>query len=134
MLLNSFKHCFMTIFLIGFSSCNMEDLPTTTTAFNDDIEITSITDILISRNMLTELVNEAAKLKDTPATKEIPVEKLAKLMLLLQWNVRDGAKLVPMKEDVSPTYLIEIYARMYTIWFCLTKGLLFSHVKFPTPP
>lgn len=78
----------------------MEDLPTTTTAFGDDTQLSYSSEILISHSMLSDLINEAAKLKDTSVTREVPPERLSKLMLILQWNVRDAAKLVPHNEQV----------------------------------
>lgn len=58
--------------------------------------------------MLSDLVNEAAKLKDTPATREIPTEKLSQLLIVLQWNIRDGAKLIPMAEQACDYCLQEL--------------------------
>lgn len=91
----------LDFFYTFFLSCNIEDLPKTTAAFTDDTDHDLASDILVSRSMLSDLINEAAKLKDTPATREVPKERLSKLLVILQWNVRDGAKLVPMAEQVG---------------------------------
>lgn len=59
--------------------------------------------------MLSDLINESAKLKDTDVTREAPSDRLSKLMLILQWNVRDAAKLVPLNEQVLHSYSYCMY-------------------------
>lgn len=81
-------------------SCNLEDLPTNGAMMANDAEFSVSSDLLISRPMLTELINEAAKLKGSTVTRELPVSKLNKLMNVLHWNVRDGAKLIPIMDQV----------------------------------
>lgn len=75
-------------------------MPTSVNLMSDDTELTISSDILIARSMLSDLIHEAAKLKESSATKEVPREKLNRLMNILHWNVRDGAKLVPMVDQV----------------------------------
>ncbi|GAB1597401.1 nipped-B-like protein A [Argonauta hians] len=50
---------------------------------------------LIPRQILAEICGEAAKLKAQKVTNQIPSDRLVKLLTILQWNVRDGVKLVP---------------------------------------
>ncbi|CAE1303158.1 SCC2 [Acanthosepion pharaonis] len=50
---------------------------------------------LISKQVLSEICGEAAKLKAQKVTNQIPADKLVKLLTILQWNVRDGVKLTP---------------------------------------
>lgn len=55
---------------------------------------------LISKQVLSEICGEAAKLKAQKVTNQIPADKLVKLLTILQWNVRDGVNLSPyMKTD-----------------------------------
>ncbi|KAL5016360.1 hypothetical protein ScPMuIL_005949 [Solemya velum] len=68
----------------------------------DDEEVECPPESLISKSVLTELCGEAAKLKSMAVVNKIPADKLVKLLTILQWNVRDGTKLLPsMAQDVE---------------------------------
>ncbi|XP_033738813.1 nipped-B-like protein isoform X1 [Pecten maximus] len=57
---------------------------------------------LISKQILTELVGETAKLKSMGVLNQVPADKLVKLLTVLQWNIRDGTKLLPnMTQDID---------------------------------
>jgi len=75
-------------------SCVLTDLPTSTDS-QDTGEVSIPDEVRVPKHMLTELINETAKLKESDVTRQVPVEKLGKLMLVLFWNVKDGSKLVP---------------------------------------
>ncbi|XP_053394741.1 nipped-B-like protein isoform X2 [Mercenaria mercenaria] len=50
---------------------------------------------LISRTVLSELTSETAKLKSMGVLNQVPANTLVKLLTILQWNIRDGTKLLP---------------------------------------
>uniref|UniRef100_T1JC53 Nipped-B protein n=1 Tax=Strigamia maritima TaxID=126957 RepID=T1JC53_STRMM len=52
---------------------------------------------LIPRYQLTDLCTEAAKLKKLGAIEQIPSERLVRLLTILERNVRDGAKIIPIQ-------------------------------------
>lgn len=79
-------------------------MPANTTVMMDDTEFSVSSDLLIHRSMLTELINETAKLKGSSVTRDLPTEKLNKLVHTLHWNVKDGARLLPMLDRVCIYY------------------------------
>ena len=56
-------------------------------------------EILIPKYQLQDLANETAKLKSMGATESIPVEKVTKLLSILELNIRDGSKVCPLAGD-----------------------------------
>uniref|UniRef100_A0A5S6Q9S7 Nipped-B protein n=1 Tax=Trichuris muris TaxID=70415 RepID=A0A5S6Q9S7_TRIMR len=65
---------------LGAEAASSEDLPT---------------ECLISRLLLSDLCSEMAKLKAIDALHRIPVDRLCKLVAILDRNVRDGIKFAP---------------------------------------
>ena len=72
----------------------------------DDAEFSVSSDLLIPRSLLGELINETGKLKASYVTRDIPGDKLTKLMHVLHWNVRDGCKLIPTMDQVNTICLV----------------------------
>jgi len=93
-------YCIEQLHFVGYS-CNLEDLPTTTSLSVNDMEFSVSNELLIPRSLLTDLINETAKLKGSLVTKDLPSDKLNKLMNVLHWNVRDGSRLIPMMDQVN---------------------------------
>ncbi|GFU63535.1 nipped-B-like protein [Trichonephila clavipes] len=54
-------------------------------------------EVLIPLHQLQELSNEAAKLKRLHATNQFPPERLVRLLAILERNIVDGAKLLPVQ-------------------------------------
>ena len=79
-------------------------MPATVTLLGDETEFSISSDILVARSMLSDLIHETAKLKGSTVTRDIPIDKLTRLMNILHWNVRDGAKLTPLLDQVGATY------------------------------
>lgn len=61
----------------------------------NDEEFECSPETLISRSVLSELTSETAKLKSMGVLNQIPSNTLVKLLTILQWNIRDGTKLLP---------------------------------------
>ncbi|XP_060588229.1 nipped-B-like protein B isoform X3 [Ruditapes philippinarum] len=61
----------------------------------NDEEVECPPESLISRSVLSELTSETAKLKSMGVLNQIPANTLVKLLTILQWNIRDGTKLLP---------------------------------------
>lgn len=55
---------------------------------------------LIPKYELITLCTEAAKLKSAGAMAVVPTERLVRLMHILEKNIRDGAKVTPMVDEV----------------------------------
>ena len=55
-------------------------------------------EILITKYQAHELATEAAKLKSLDAMDNVPVEKLVKLLNIMQWTVKDGSVVTPLAE------------------------------------
>ena len=53
-------------------------------------------EILIPKYQLQDLASETAKLKSLGAMESIPNDKLVKLLNILELNIRDGSKVVPL--------------------------------------
>ncbi|XP_055932716.1 nipped-B-like protein A, partial [Argiope bruennichi] len=66
-----------------------------TTAIDEDAECA--TEVLIPLPQLQELSNEAAKLKRLHAMNQFPPERLVRLLAILERNIIDGAKLLPVQ-------------------------------------
>lgn len=60
----------------------------------NDEEVECPPESLISKSVLSELCGETAKLKSLGVLNQVPADRLVKLLTILQWNVRDGTKLV----------------------------------------
>ncbi|XP_013407379.1 nipped-B-like protein B isoform X1 [Lingula anatina] len=66
----------------------------------DDESVEIPPEILLSKSALNELCSESAKLKAMGVMNQVPYEKLVKLLTVLAWNIRDGAKILPnMAQD-----------------------------------
>ena len=50
---------------------------------------------MIGKSQLSDMVSEAAKLKAQGLLNQMPQDKLVKLLNILHWNIRDGAKILP---------------------------------------
>ena len=90
---NTFKRFNKTVELIfdKMEDINMNDFD------KDEHEDTEIpTEILIPRYQLTDLAAETAKLKSLGVMESISSERLVKLLNILELNIRDGAKVVPL--------------------------------------
>ncbi len=55
---------------------------------------------LIPKYQLAELCGEAAKLKALGAMEQVPPERLVRLLAILERNIKDGAKLLPIQSVV----------------------------------
>lgn len=55
-------------------------------------------ELLIPKYELQELCTEAAKLKALGATESIPQDRLVKLLMILEKNIRDGARVSPLAD------------------------------------
>eukprot|EP00057_Strongylocentrotus_purpuratus_P012700 XP_011667174.1 PREDICTED: nipped-B-like protein A [Strongylocentrotus purpuratus] len=77
---------------------NSEDMEVTVdTGDEEDEEYAP--DTLVSKALLAELVNEAAKLKSLDVMNQIRTERLVRLLNILERNIRDGTKLNPNDQD-----------------------------------
>ncbi|XP_063962379.1 nipped-B-like protein A isoform X1 [Lytechinus pictus] len=56
-------------------------------------------DTLISKPLLADLVNEAAKLKSLSVMNQVKTERLVRLLNILERNIRDGTKVNPNDQD-----------------------------------
>ncbi|GIY52104.1 nipped-B-like protein [Caerostris darwini] len=88
---NTYQHFSRTVDVI-FDSMTDIDF---TTAIDEDAECSG--EILIPLHQLQELSNEAAKLKRLHAMNQFPPERLVRLLAILERNIIDGAKLLPVQ-------------------------------------
>ncbi|GFR03866.1 nipped-B-like protein [Trichonephila clavata] len=88
---NTYQH-FSRIVDVIFDS--MEDIDFTAVI---DEEAECAAEALIPLNQLQDLSNEAAKLKRLHATNQFPPERLVRLLAILERNILDGAKLLPVQ-------------------------------------
>ncbi|XP_052774333.1 nipped-B-like protein A isoform X2 [Mya arenaria] len=65
----------------------------------NDEEVECPPESLISRHILAELTSETAKLKSMGVLNQVPANTLVKLLTILQWNIRDGTKLIPNQDN-----------------------------------
>lgn len=56
---------------------------------------------LIPKYELTDLCSEAAKIKSLGAMAIVPPERLVRLLNILEKNIRDGAKVTPIVDEVN---------------------------------
>lgn len=56
---------------------------------------------LIPKYELSDLCSEAAKLKSLGAMAIVPPERLVRLLNILEKNIRDGAKVTPIVDEVN---------------------------------
>ena len=73
---------------------NMQDLEAASIEKDGDIELPP--EILIAKYQLQDLANETAKLKSMGAMETMSVDRLVKLLTILELNIRDGAKVIPL--------------------------------------
>ena len=73
---------------------NMQELEAASHANDGEIELPP--EILIPKYQLQDLAYETAKLKSMGAMQDIGVDRLVKLLTVLELNIRDGAKIVPI--------------------------------------
>ena len=76
---------------------NMKELEEASNSNDGNVEIPP--EILIPRYQLQDLANETAKLKSMGAMESVSVDRLVKLLTVLELNIRDGAKVVPLVND-----------------------------------
>ena len=82
--------------------------------FEEDENVPS--ELLIPKHQLAELCSEAAKLKALGAMEAMPVEKIVRLLTILEKNIRDGAKVTPLTDPVS-------FLGIQTNRFCVKKQI-----------
>lgn len=68
-------------------------------AGDDEDEIPA--ECLIPKHVMMELCSEANKLKILGAMNRVPIDRLTKLITVLEKNVKDGAKVLPYLDEVS---------------------------------
>ncbi|GBM90286.1 Nipped-B-like protein [Araneus ventricosus] len=88
---NTYQHFSRTVDAI-FDS--MEDIDFSA-VIDEDAECAA--EVLIPLNQLQDLSNEAAKLKRLHAMNQFPPERLVRLLAILERNIVDGAKLLPVQ-------------------------------------
>ena len=76
---------------------NLQELEAASNANDGDIELPP--EILIPKYQLQDLAYETAKLKSMGAMESVGVDRLVKLLTVLELNIRDGAKIVPIIND-----------------------------------
>lgn len=62
----------------------------------DDDEQGILSESIVSQRLLCDLSNEADKLKSMGVMNQIPYRRLVKVMTILQLNIKDGCKMVPI--------------------------------------
>jgi cohesin loading factor subunit SCC2 len=94
---NTFHRFNKTVELIfdNMEEVNMEELNNDNPEEGADLP----PEILIPKYQLQDLANETAKLKSMGAMESIPAEKVAKLLSILELNIRDGSKVSPLAGD-----------------------------------
>ena len=75
---------------------NLKELEEASIANDGVIEIPP--EIIIPKYQLKDLADETAKLKSMGATESVPVERLIKLLTVLELNIREGCKVVPLRK------------------------------------
>ena len=78
----------------NMESVNMKELEDASIANDGNIELPP--EILIPKYQLQDLANETAKLKSMGAMESISVDRIVKLLTVLELNIRDGSKVVPI--------------------------------------
>merc|ERR550532_2155518 len=61
----------------------------------DDEDETGTTESFLPKSILSNMCNEAAKLKSMGVMNQVPYDKLVKVLTILQYNIRDGCRMVP---------------------------------------
>ncbi|XP_064624377.1 nipped-B-like protein isoform X2 [Lineus longissimus] len=69
-----------------------EEVDTNALDLDEDIDVPA--ELLIPRSAVSDLCSEAAKLKSIGVLNLVTTDKLVKLQNLLQWNIRDGTKIL----------------------------------------
>ena len=75
---------------------NMQEFEEAERNAKDDESSELPPEILIPKYQLQDLASETAKLKSLGAMESIPNDKLVKLLNILELNIRDGSKVVPL--------------------------------------
>ena len=78
---------------------NLQELEAASNAKDGDIELPP--EILIAKYQLKDLADETAKLKSMGAMESVPVERLIKLLTILELNIRDGSKVIPLGKTLA---------------------------------
>ena len=73
---------------------NLQELEANSIANDGNIEMPP--EIIINKYNLRNLAEETAKLKSMGAMETISVERLIKLLTILELNIRDGSKVIPL--------------------------------------
>ena len=87
---------------------NLQELEANSIANDGNIEMPP--EIIINKYNLRNLAEETAKLKSMGAMETISVERLIKLLTILELNIRDGSKVIPL-------------GKWYFLKFCKNKFL-----------
>ena len=70
---------------------------------------------------MSDLNSEADKLKSMGVMNQIPYRRLVKVMTILQLNIKDGCKMVPVNpvriKDTSKLHVIEIGEKLLVVSF-----------------
>ena len=77
----------------------------------DDDEEGILSESIISQRLLYDLTNEADKLKSMGVMNQIPYRRLVKVMTILQLNIKDGCKMVP----INPVGIYKCYRFTYSL-------------------
>ena len=64
--------------------------------FSADDDQGILSESIISQRLLRDLTDEADKLKSMGVMNQIPYRRLVKVMTILQLNIKDGCKMVPI--------------------------------------
>lgn len=68
----------------------------TALCITDDDEEGILSESIISQRLLADLTSEADKLRSMGVMNQIPYRRLVKVMTILQLNIKDGCKMVPI--------------------------------------
>ena len=95
---NMFVRFNKTVDLIfeNMEDVNMQEFEEAERNAKDDDSSELPPEILIPKYQLQDLASETAKLKSLGAMESIPNDKLVKLLNILELNIRDGSKVVPL--------------------------------------
>ena len=87
--------------------------------FPDDDEQGILSESIVSQRLLSDLNSEADKLKSMGVMNQIPYRRLVKVMTILQLNIKDGCKMVPINpvriKDFSKLHVIEVGQKLFAL-------------------
>ena len=74
----------------------------------DDDEQGILSESIVSQRLLSDLNSEADKLKSMGVMNQIPYRRLVKVMTILQLNIKDGCKMVPINPVRNKRFFFKI--------------------------